>query len=82
TESAAGAATTEPQPTASDIATAENRADTHSDGRITTALTFASPREEGNRIGEEVLLAAVATGDEWRSEAMELERERERLVRE
>ncbi|CAA2934439.1 Hypothetical predicted protein [Olea europaea subsp. europaea] len=62
-ESAAGIATTEPQPTASNIATAENRGGTHSDGRITTALTFASPREGGDRAGEEVLLTAVATGD-------------------
>ncbi|CAA2941892.1 Hypothetical predicted protein [Olea europaea subsp. europaea] len=77
-ESTAGIATTEPQPTASNIATAEYRGDTQSDRRITTALTFASPREGGNRTGDEVLLTAVATGDEWRLEAMELERERER----
>ncbi|CAA2953331.1 Hypothetical predicted protein, partial [Olea europaea subsp. europaea] len=49
----------------------ENRGGTHSNGRITTALTFASPREGGDRTGEEALLAAVAIDDEWRSEAME-----------
>ncbi|XP_022848668.1 mucin-2-like [Olea europaea var. sylvestris] len=83
-ELAAGATATEPQPTISNIATVENRGGTHSDGRITTALTFAGPREEGDRTGEEVLLVAVATGNEFRSEAMELEHpeQREREKRE
>ncbi|CAA2986588.1 Hypothetical predicted protein, partial [Olea europaea subsp. europaea] len=62
-ESAAVATTIEPQTTTLDTATAENRADTHSDGRITTILTFASPREGGDRTKEDVLLVAVATGD-------------------